>query len=258
MFDRRSGALLLTLIAAGAHATELIALTDRGTLIAFPSDRPAEAHTLTMAACPGQLLGIDRRPADQKIYGLTDTNDIVRLDLDAHTCSRVSTLTIPFSGGNRGGLDFTPQLDRLRCVSADGQNLRIHPTLGATALDTALAYASDDPQVGRRPEITAAGYTHNVANTPTTTLYEIDAAADTLVIQDPANEGTLRTVGPLGVDAGTAAGFEIVTDPDGTEHPWLALGHTLYGVDLTNGHATPIGQIGSEEIAVVSLASRAP
>ena len=247
-------ALSLTLPRLAA-STELIALTDRGTLIAFPSDHPASTRALDIVPCRGQLIGVDRRASDNRLYGLTDLNEVVRLDPAEHTCTVVSALTLPFGGGTRSGIDFNPQLDRLRCLSADRQNLRVQPTLGAAALDGSLTYGPDDRHAGQRPEITGAAYTHNTANAPTTLLYEIDAATDALVIQEPANEGILKTVGPLGVDAGTATGFEIVTLADGTEQPWLALGNTLYRVDLTTGQATPVGPIGDRDIAVVSLTS---
>jgi Domain of unknown function (DUF4394) len=244
--------------AAEPAPSELLALTARGTLLAFHTDRPGESHAVDMPSCGGQLLGIDRRPADQRIYGLTDANDLVVLDLQQHRCSVVSTLTIPFAGGSRGGIDFTPQADRLRCLSADGQNLRVHPTLGATALDTALTYDPADPHAGERPQIVGAGYTRNVAGASTTVLYEIDATSDTLVIQDPPNDGLLKTVGPLGIDVGVHTGFEIVTRADGTDQAWLVSAGILYRVDLATGHGTRIGSLGGGETAVISITSAPP
>ena len=65
------------------------------------------------------------------------------------------------------GVDFNPQTDRLRVVSADGQNLRVNVTLGATAVDGALRYADGDSDAGKRPRIAASAYTHNVVDAPT-------------------------------------------------------------------------------------------
>lgn len=258
---RRPGPTTIWLVALGAFlgaspvgAGEMIVLTEAGTLFRLHDDRPQDTRAVAMAGCPGRLIGVDVRPRDQRIYGVTDTNDVVRLDLDAGRCTLLSTLTIPFSGAARSGIDFNPQSDRLRCMGADRQNLRIHPTLGATAVDTALAYQPTDPNAGRRPEIAGAAYTNNRADAQTTRLLEIDAATDALVLQEPPNDGALTTIGPLGVDVETAAGFDIATAPDGTDGGWMATRGTLYRVDLTSGHATPVGPVGGIDAPVVSLA----
>jgi len=49
-----------------------------------------------------------------------------------------------------------------------------------------------------------------------------------LAVQDPPNDGVLATVGPLGVDFGPLAGFEIVTDSSGQDSAYAASGSTLY------------------------------
>lgn len=241
--------------AADTPSSPLIALTEAGALLTFSSDRPADVRQLDSPRCSGQLVGIDLRPADQQLYGLTDRNDLVRLDLAQHSCTVVSTLTVPFGGGTRSGIDFTPQLDRLRCLSAEGQNMRAHPTLGATAIDSPLAYAATDTHAGSRPTIVGAGYTHNLAKAATTTLYAIDATADALVIQEPPNDGVLTTVGALGIDAGMATGFDIVTQPSGSDDAWLATNGKLFRVDLATGKAIAVGPIGDGATAIISLAA---
>ena len=39
----------------------------------------------------------------------------------------------PLLDGTEFGVDFNPQVDRLRVVSNSGQNLRLHPDTGAVA-----------------------------------------------------------------------------------------------------------------------------
>jgi hypothetical protein len=74
-----------------------------------------------------------------------------------------------------------------------------------------------------------------------------------LVTQLPPNNGTLNTVGALGVNFGPAAGFDIVTR-DGNNYALAALqpeGKTrsgLYGVNLTTGAAVRIGTIGGGRV----------
>src|SRR4029077_4995911 len=128
---------------------------------------------------------------DGHLFGLTTANDVYRIDPTSGVCTLVSTLTIPFDGDIRSGVAFNPQTDRLRVLSADGQNLRINVALGATAADSPLAYAPTDRNAGKRPRIAAAAYTNAVAGAPTTRLVEIDAEQDVLVAQDPPNDGIL-------------------------------------------------------------------
>ena len=189
--------MLVPLLATVVFAAEpqLVALLDDGTLVVF---RPgAESRTLRLPDVSGKLVGIDRRPADGKLYGIAGS-EVYTVDPSTGAATLVSTLTVPFDGEARSGVDFTPQLDRLRLVSADGRNMRVNVAIGATAVDTPLAYAAGDPHAGTRPRITAAGYGNNRPDVATTTLFEIDSGLDVLVIQDPANDGVLKTVGPLG------------------------------------------------------------
>jgi hypothetical protein len=235
--------------------TELLALCDDGTLLRFLAERPAEVRRVAPQGVAGRLIGIDRRPADGALYGLTDGNDLYRLDAETGRGTRVSALTVPFDGDARSGIDFNPQADRLRLVSRDGQNLRVNVALGATAVDGALRYADGDSGARARPRITAAAYTHDVADAPDTKLFEIDGERDVLVLQDPPNDGVLATVGPLGVDFGPTGGFDIVTDPGGVDRGYAASGASLYAVDLGAGTARSLGQIGDGRAGVVGLAA---
>jgi len=237
---------------------ELLALCDDGSMLGFHLDRPAEVRRVEPHGLSGRLIGIDRRPADGVLYGLTTTNEIYRLDPQNGQATLVSSLTVPFDGDARSGVDFNPQADRLRVVSHDGQNLRVNVLLGATAVDGALRYKDGDSGAGKRPRITAAAYTHNIADAPDTKLFEIDEERDVLVLQDPPNDGILTTVGPLGIDFGPLGGFDIVTDATGRDSGYAASGATLYAIDLTTGAARPLGTIGDGHANVVGLAALGP
>jgi hypothetical protein len=247
-------AVLIPLLATLARAAEpqLVALLDDGSLVVF---RPREEGSRTVApkGVSGRLVGIDRRPADGKLYGIAG-NDVYTVDPASGDASLVSTLTVPFDGDVRSGVDFTPQLDRLRLTSADGRNLRVNVAIGATAADTPLAYVSGDPSFGTRPRITASGYANNEPGVATTTLFEIDSGLDVLVIQDPANDGALKTVGPIGVDVPEVAGFDIATDTAGRDSAWAAWDTALHTIDLATGRATPAGAVPGTARRVVSLA----
>ncbi len=251
--------LLAAAVAAAAAADPavappvLVGSTEDGRLVVLRADRPGVTRVVRPSGIAGALVGVDARPADGRLYGLTTSNDLYRIDPSSGAATLVSTLTIPFDGDQRSGIAFNPQADRLRLVSAAGQNLRVNVLLGATAVDAPLAYAGHDPNAGKRPAIAGAAYTNAVRDAPTTKLYDVDAAADVLALQDPPNDGVLATVGPLGVDVDPLAGFAIVTDASGTDHAYAATGGTLYTVDLATGRATVVGAIGPPAVPLVSL-----
>src|SRR5262245_2856372 len=238
-----------------AGAPKLLALTEDGGLLALRADHPTEVQSLQPQGLSGRLLGIDMRPADGKLYGITSTNDVYRIDPGTGAATQVSSLTVPFDGDNRSAMDFNPQADRLRLVSRDGQNLRVNVVLGATAVDGALRYKDGDPAAGARPRVTAGAYTHNVRDAPDTKLFDIDSERDTLVLQDPPNDGVLVTIGPLGTDFGPSGGFDIVTDASGRDEGYAASGATLYAIDLTTGAAKTLGTIGDGRASIVGLAA---
>ena len=249
-------ALGLLALVATVHAGQgLVASTDDGRLLVFEADRPGAARVVEPTGLAGRLIGVDLRPADGRLYGLTTSNDVYRIDPGTGAATVVSTLTIPFDGDLRSGIAFNPQADRLRLVGADGQNLRVNVVLGATAVDAPLAFAPTDRNAGKRPRIAGAAYTNTVRDAPTTKLFEIDADLDALVLQDPPNDGVLTTVGPLDVDVAVVAGFTIVTDAAGADRAWAATGGVLYAVDLATGHATPVGPIGDGRATVASLSA---
>src|SRR5207244_6376132 len=95
----------------------------------------------------------------------------------------------------------------------------------------------------------------NVAGAETTEMFDLDSGLDLLVRQEPPNDGTLRTVGPLGVHVPPEAGFEIVTDGEGKNRGLAAFASTLYDVDLATGTATSLGAIGAPAGAIVGLST---
>ena len=256
MPTRLAGALGIVFLVArltAAAGPSLVALDESGVFLVFDAEHPDAARQVTPEV-RARLIGIDVRPADARLYGISVTNDLYRIDPASGAAELVATLTVPFDGDVRSGFDFNPQADRLRLVSTGGQNLRVNVALGAVAVDRPLAYAAGDRYAGRRPRITAAAYSNDVKDAPTTKLFEIDADTDALVLQDPPNDGVLVTIGPLGIDFGPLGGFDIVTE-HGVDVAWAATGATLYRIDLGSGRATSMGTIGDGRPRIVSLAA---
>jgi hypothetical protein len=128
---------LLAARALGAEPT-LVALTQAGRLVLFPADRPAEGRTVAVGGVAGVLVGIDVRPADRRLYGLGGASELTgSTRRPAAPAPRLAHRAVRRRGALRGRFQSAGR--PLRLVSADRQNLRVHPTLGAAAVDRPLA-----------------------------------------------------------------------------------------------------------------------
>jgi hypothetical protein len=230
--------------AVGARDFELIALDASNTMLRFSDVRPGNVIATKVSGVNGTLIGLDHRPANGRLYGVSSANDVYAIDRASGAATLISTLTIAFDAGPRSGVDFNPQTDRLRLVGGNGQNLRVHVDLGAAATDTPLRYAPKDSNAGKRPAIAAAAYTNSVANAPATKLLDIDSDLDILALQDPPNDGLLMTIGPLGADFGPLAGFDVVSE-GGIDRAFAVSGTVLYEIDVASGAARPLGTVGT-------------
>lgn len=269
----------------GDGSSRLFALTDNNRLVSFDPDRPDRASSIAVTGINGNLVGVDFRPGTGALFGVTDANQVYTINVNTGAATLVSSNPIPFTlNGNSFGVDFNPNPDRIRVVSDAEQNIRLNPNTGGIALnadgtqaiDVSLAYAAGDRNAGIIPDIVGAAYTNSVAPSPDTTrrttLYNIDAKSDTLVIQgspnfllgDPntpisPNSGQLTTVGSLGVDF-KDAGFDIFSlnagDPNNTANIAYAVsGSVLYGIDLATGTATNLGTVGNGSFNFIGLAA---
>ncbi|WP_287128079.1 DUF4394 domain-containing protein [Candidatus Cyanaurora vandensis] len=268
-------ALLLGLVITSAATAqvqaaeaELIGLNNNNTLVRFLSSSPQSMVKVTVTGLSGTLIGIDYRPADGQLYGITDSSKLYTINVRRGTATFVANLTVPFSGGATAGTDFNPVADRLRVVGSNEQNYRIAVattttvTAGATTVDLPLVYAPAnipaEANAGKDPSVTAAGYTNSIAGATTTKLYNIDGGLDILVLQNPPNDGALTTVGALGVDFGTTGGFDIFLDEEGINSAFAVSGSTLYAIDLATGKANLKGTVGrdADNLDLIGLAVR--
>lgn len=230
---------------ASTDVSQLVALTDHNSLVSFDSNNPGASQFTDITGVEGTLLGIDTRPADGFIYGISTANNIYTIDADSGVASYVSTLDTPFEGGTISGFDFNPVADRLRLVGDNDQDFRINVDTGEVTVDGTLAFASGDSNEGVNPNVTAAAYTNSFDGTISTQLYDIDTLLNDLALQDPPNDGTLATVGDLGIDFDTLGGFEIVSAVEGDNTAFAVSNATLYSVDLDSGAAHSLGEVGS-------------
>jgi hypothetical protein len=250
-------ATLIGTIAAGSRlrgltarpfASALVGLTTANALIQFNADAPGTivaGPTTITGLDPGEfILSIDYRSATGGLYGLSNLSRLFRLNAATGAATLTATLTSSLTG-TAWGLDFNPSLDSLRIVSNGGGNLFANPDTGAVTVQTPLMFAAGDVHAGTPPSLAGSAYINTVFNTATTLLYGIDNSLDALVTQTPPANGTLNTVGALGVDAVGDLGFDI--EPV-LNSGWAAMvvGGTsrLYKINIHSGAATLIGAIG--------------
>jgi hypothetical protein len=90
-------------------------------------------------------MGIDVRPADDKLYGVTDKGQIATIDPATGQSTQVSRLSEPFVAGGRAVVDFNPMADRRRLMGMNGTNFRINVDTGAVTRDGTLKYQAGTP-----------------------------------------------------------------------------------------------------------------
>lgn len=263
-------AALLGLVAAPVDAATEVApatvprhtvvgLTAENTLVQFDSTRPQSLRNerAVTGLEPGErLLGIDVRPANNRLYALGSANRIYTLDRSTGRATPVGARLSPGVIGDDVGFDFNPVADRIRINSNASQSLRVHPDTGAVVVDGTLAYVPGDRRFGSGARVVASAYTNSVAGATTTALFNLDADHNSLALQAPPNEGKLSTVGSLGFDVVDLAGFDI--SPAGTALAAVGSGgpSQLRSLNLANGTSQFVGSIGNyrylRDIAIVS------
>jgi hypothetical protein len=243
-------------------ARPIFAVTLQGNLVSYNAVRP-DVLTSKVAISglnTGEtIVGIDFRPSTGLLYGVSSVGRIYVINTTTGAAVAVPSLsadptdgTSPFSAiaGTSLGFDFNPVVDRLRITTEADENLRANVGTGLTFTDTTLAYGGADVNTGANPNIVASAYLNNFAGTATTTLYGIDSNLDVLVTQNPANDGTLLTVGSLGVNASAVTSFDISSG--GIAYAAITLvGGTntgFYSINLATGAATLIGTIGATTV----------
>jgi len=237
-----AGALIASLVAShAASAASIIGLLDGKTLVwVDPATRKVTGKADIKGA--SNIVGIDVRPADGALYAVTQDGGIYTVDAKTGAATMKSKLSETLKTGVTVTVDFNPVADRLRIITSEGVNLRVNVDDGKVIVDGALKYKDGDAQAGKTPNVIAGAYTSSSNPKPgATALYDIDAAGH-LLSQAPPNDGTLNTVGMLGIKLDGPVAFNIVAKGEDNA-AWLVTGNTLYSVDLKTGKATAAGKL---------------
>lgn len=268
----------LTIAAAlSVRAEPIVALTSGNRLLFFDSATPGNITkivTITGLVSGENLRAIDGRPRTGELFALGRTQIYA-----INTNTGLAQALYPFGfftlNGTRFGFDFDPteprvnptsglEGDMIRLTTVPGSNLRLHPnTPSFSVTDTPLQYAATDPHAGASPTVVGSAYTNSFSGSRATVLYDIDSNFDILTIQNPPNQGTLHTIGSLGVDTTDNVGFD-VSGSTGVAYASLTVGTVtgLYTVDLASGAATVLGPIANPTTlgaeTVVGIAASMP
>lgn len=203
---------LMSACAANAHAANLVAINSSNQIGVFDASNIGDAIFTTISgdASGESFIGIDLRPSNNMVYGITRSNKIFTIDAYSGNSTFVAALANPVVGASKSyGFDFNPVADiggasSLRLVSSTGDNYAVNVNTGAVTLATSLISG-----------FTGVSYTNSNASNPTlvpssTALYYINSANDTLNVATTGfNNPSISIIGSLGIDILSANGFEI-------------------------------------------------
>jgi hypothetical protein len=254
-FARLGGTSLLALSIglATAEAATLVGLT--------ADDKLVKIDTATMVATAptaisgaDKVVGIDVRPADGRLYGLTAGGQLVVID---HMSGKAAPGSMPSEKVTLGPhpvVDFNPVADRLCVIGADGASLRINADTGATIVDEPLNYDATDSSATKKPAVAAGAYTTSAKGAKGTELLHVDGDSGALILQNPPDDGVLKTRGRVGVKVPTDVVMDIASGGEGRNTVWLIADGMLFTVDLATGKATRLGALKGVTDKLVDIA----
>jgi hypothetical protein len=252
---------------APAPVATVFAATVDNRLVSFKPGTPGTLDTdMAITGLQGgdMVLGIDFRQKNGKLYAATNGGRVYTVDpatavatLLSNLAADATDMTNPFTTltGTNFGVDFNPVADRLRIVSDTGQSLRINVDTGFVTTDTALNPGT--------PQVVAVAYKQSFPGTTATQLLDIDLATNSLLLQNPPNDGTLTPLGLLDptLTFSTTAGFDIAGGDDGVSfgalQPTGSTQSVLYRLNPKTGAVTAVAPIGTTTTSLIrSLAIR--
>jgi hypothetical protein len=228
--------------ASAAQAANLAVLTGERDLAMLDTSGLKVGAAKTITGIQSPLAGIDVRPADGLLYGVTVDGQIVTIDVKTGVATPKVKLDTMIKAGTAVTVDFNPVADRMRIIGADGTSLRANVDDGKVITDGTLKYAETDANKGKTPMVTAGAYSNSVKGTKETALYDLDTALGALVRQAPPNDGILNTLGMTGLK-GDAIAFDIETTAAGINTGWAIAVDGLFQVDIATGKTTPMGKL---------------
>jgi Domain of unknown function (DUF4394) len=241
----------------------LFATDSAGNLLRFRASSSEAARSRPITGLPAGVVlkGIDFRPATGDLYALGSDKVVYRVNpWTAIAVAEGPAFESAPSAlvGDRIGFDFNPTVDKIRVTSDADDNIRLDPDPGSLLMkDTSLTPAG--------VTVVGSAYTNSsfvaFANRPAATMLfalDVGASPDRILLQNPANAGTLQNPVSLDVDLGVDAGFDIAGAANvgyvaGT--PQGKSGARLFQFDVTTGETRELGRIGRGAVTITGLAA---
>ena len=228
--------LLVTAAAAGAaQAQTALGLTGDRTLVMIDTATGAVTGSVEAQGVT-RLHGIDYRPGNGTIIGVTDTQAIVTIDPATGATTEIAKMNtmLDVAEGAAVIVDVNPAADRLRFMSGS-QNHRVNMETGEVTVDGMLNFDPADANAAATPMVVAVAYTNSYGKPEKTAMYDIDAGLNALLQQTAPNDGTLATIGSLGVTLEGPVALDVATTADGTNTAYVAALGGLHLLDLATG-----------------------
>lgn len=229
--------------AGGADAATLLGLTADNAIVAIDSETRRAAAPVRITGADGRVVGIDQRPQDGRLYGVTERGQIVTIDPRSGRAAQVSRLNTDFAHGGRAVVDFNPVANRLRVMGMSGVNLRVNVDTGEAVRAGTLKYQAGTPFAETTPRITAGAYANSVAGAQSTALYTIDTLTRSYNLQAPPNDGVQQPRGQVAEMLPPGVAFDILTDAQGGNAGFLLIGRVLHAVNLETGAPRALGEV---------------
>ncbi|MFN3525143.1 MAG: DUF4394 domain-containing protein [Paracoccus sp. (in: a-proteobacteria)] len=240
----------LALSLSAAAAAPAVGLAGDRTLVMFDTES-LEVTGMMEVEGVTRLHGIDLRPSNNTLVGVTDDNRIVTIDTATGAATDLSTMDteLPVTDA-QVVVDFNPAADRLRLMTGV-TNHRVNVDTGEVAVDGDLVFESGDANEAATPMVVAVAYTNSFGQPEETAMFDIDAGLGALLQQTAPNDGILATIGDLGIaEPGDVMGFDVQTTEALDNSAWLVTNNTLYSVDLETGATTEAGPIAGAEAPI--------
>ena len=247
-----------------AQAASLVGINTSNQIGVFDSANVAAAAFVNISGLSSDesLIGIDLRPSNNTIYGISTANNLYTVNANTGAATFVTALNASIINASLGyGFDFNPVADfagnaSLRLVSSAGNNYAINANTGAVTVAGSISDGN----------YSAVAYT---GSTPlgapaSTMLYYVDASDDTLnrnVAPGTFNAPNIQEVGKLGANIAAVNGFEILADGNAFLAATIGGGNgitRLFDVNLATGKVGQIGTFGSGFTGLTSAPSAVP
>jgi hypothetical protein len=255
-------AAVLAASATGVNAEILVGVTADNQIATFDSRNVSSAAFNSLSGLsPGEtIIGIDLRPSNNTIYGLSSANRLYTIN----SATGVATFAAALSNAvvspvKSYGIDFNPVADRgtgpsLRVVSTSGDNYAVNVTTGAVTVATPItfgfsgvAYSNSDSTQTAAPA--------------STQLYYLNSELDTLAIATTGfNNPVITPIGPLGVNITNFNGFELFPNGNAFAAAITATGtfSQLFSVNLGTGQSLSLGQFNTALTGLTSAPNNVP